>query len=483
MRPTAGAGSAPRADDRLGQLDDLCTSALFDESAAARAAIAILAERLPVAHPREALLIRRRLEALAGHPELDIRCEAYRILVLDDPEPDYGRYLPAFVISGRPFLSRDSIAAIAGGASEPRRLLSFRRRLHAYRRHLSWPATPEVRRIFQDLLQLLVDFARHHPENVATVRRELICWQLFDRDPELARHAVALRAQLTTWNLDRLDAQLEGVDWDGRLEYQEGLSAAEVERLERVLRGTTFLTETVSLAFDSDLDLHHVPRGGIWISRALSQPYSSRFRVSINTDSGRHYDLLLILRDDLADREVARTFQLIAQIRSWPDEAPVLPRLGAVRIDLGAASLAYASGLSVWDQVRQHATTMPTRPSSAAGGCAGSSSPAWPPCWSPGATPRAASCRAWSRHRTSSCRAGLATRPPGHQPGRLERSPGPLDLVRPLLKNFLRLPDRHYPALQGLLEDHWLLEAVSRSARPARRRSAIPRRCRRRARA
>ncbi len=38
---------------------------------------------------------------------------------------------------------------------------------------------------------------------------------------------------------------------------------------------------------------------------------------------------------------------------------------------------------------------------------------------------------------------------------------GPLDLVRPLLKNFLRLPVSHYPALRGMLDDHWLLEAVA----------------------
>ncbi|MEZ4387580.1 MAG: AMP-binding protein [Candidatus Krumholzibacteriia bacterium] len=452
----------PRRDDRLGQLDELCRTALFGELDQARAAVLALERRLPAAPPREAVLLRRRLEALAGHPELAIRCEAYRILVLDDPEPDYGRYLPAFVMSGRPFLCRDSIAAIAGGASEPRRLLSFRRRLHAYRQHLAWPATPAVRQIFQDLLQLLVDFARHHPENVATVRRELICWQLFDRDPDLARHAVALRAQLTAWNLERLEARLVGVDWTGRLVYQEGLSDAEIERLEHVLRGTTFLTETVALAFDTDLDLRTVPRGGVWISRALSQPYPSRYRVSINTETGRHYDLLVILRDDLADREVARTFQLVAQIRSWPDEAPVLPRLGAVRTDLGAASMAYASGLSVWDQVRQHAAT-----------------PADASEFGRDRLRRlfisgmATVMMAW-RHAERSIVPGMVT--PSNvvvperdwQRGRLLISlagwrpyRGPLDLVRPLLKNFLRLPVSHYPALRGMLDDGWLLEAVA----------------------
>jgi long-subunit acyl-CoA synthetase (AMP-forming) len=451
----------PRRDDRLGELDDLVQAALFDDTGPAKRAVLAIEERLAHAPPREALLLRRRLEALAGHPELAIRCEAYRVLVLDDPEPDYGRYLPAFVTSGKPFLCRDSIAAIAGGAREPRRLLSFRRRLHAYRRHLDWPASPEVRQIFQDLMQLLVDFARHHPENVATVRRELICWQLFDGDPDLAQHAVAMRRELTGWHLDRLAASHATVDWSGKLVFQEGIEGDEIARLRAVVEGTTFLAESVALAFDTELDLDSVPRGGIWISRTSAQPFSSRYRVSINTDTGRHFDLLIILRDDLDDPEVAETFQLVAMIRSWPTEAPVLPRLGAVRVDLGAASLAFANGLTVWDHMRQHATT--TADASAMGRSS------WRRLLLAG---MATVLTVW-RHSGRRIVPGLVT--PSNvivperdwQRGRLmislagwRRYHGPLDLIRPLLKNFLRLPVSHYPSLGGMLDDDWLLEAV-----------------------
>jgi len=452
----------PRRDDRLGELDDLCRRALFAELDTAREALKALEARLPVASPPEALLIRRRLEALAGHPELAVRCEAYRILVLDDPEPDYGRYLPAFVNSEQPFLCRDSIAAIAGGASEPRRLLSFRRRLYAYRQHLNWPVSDAVRPIFQDLLQLLGDFARHHPENVATVRRELICWQLFEGDTDLSNHAAEQRRQLTDWHLERLEQHLADIDIGDRLSFQEGMNPAEIGRLRRVLVGTTFLAESVALAFDTQLDLTTIARGGVWVSRTLSQPFPSRYRVSINTDTGRHYDLLVILRDDLDQPEVARTFNLVAAIRSWPDEAPVLPRLGAVRADLGAASLAFASGLTVWDRFRQHAGV------NVDAGSYGRDE--WRRLLIAG---MATVLTAW-RHAERSVVPGMVT--PSNvivpdrdwQRGRLVISlagwrlyTGPLDLVRPLLKNFLRLPASHYPSLKGMLDDTWLLEAVA----------------------
>jgi GNAT superfamily N-acetyltransferase len=245
------------------------------------------------------------------------------------------------------------------------------------------------------------------------------------------------------------------------MQFQHGLTEAEMTRLRGVLGRTTFLLESVAFAFDTTLDPATVPAGGIWVSRTLSQPFPSRYRVSINTETGRHYDLLVILRDDLDEAQVMRTFQLVASIRSWPDEAPVLPRLGAVRTDLGAASLAFASGLTVWDRIRQHAA-LPSDVS--AYGRDG-----WRRLMVAG---MATALVAW-RHSNRQVVPGMVT--PSNvvlpdrdwQRGRLVISlaswrsyQGPLDLARPLLLNFLRLPASHFPALAGLLDDHWLLEAV-----------------------
>jgi len=465
----------PRRDDRLGTLDTVCRDALFGEFAAARAAVAELEQRLPKAPPREALLIRRRLEALAGHPRLEIRCEAYRILVMEEPEPDYGRYLAAFVASGRPFLCPESIAEIAREASEPRRLLSFRRRLHAYRQHLTWPAAPEVRRIFEDLLRLLVDFARHQPENLPTVRTELLCWGLFRQDPQLTRHAQAMLDELTAWHRERLAAESPGpAAWDDRFAFQEGLELDEIERLRAVLTSPTFLAESTALVFDETIELADLPPAGIWISRTLSQPFPSRYRVSINTLSGRHFDLLLVLREDLTDPDVLETFQRMAAIRAWPTDSPVLPRVGALRPDLGAAALAFASGLAVWDRLRQHGATAPD---AAAYGRRG-----WRRLLVAG---MAALITAWRQSGREIVPgmvhpANVIVPDRDWQRGSLvvslagwRRYHGPLDLVRPLLKNFLRLPVSHYPALEGLIDDDWLAAAVAEALGPVEGRQLL----------
>jgi len=458
----------PRREDRLGSLDALCREVLFGEFATARTAVTAREARLPKAPPREAVLIRRRLESLAGHPRLEIRCDAYRILVLDEPEPDYGRYLAAFVASGQPFLCPDSIAAIARDASEPERLLSFRRRLHAYRQHLTWPAAPEVRGIFADLLRLLVDFARNHPENLPTVRRELLCWCLFRQDPPLAQHAHARLDELTTWHRARLQAAAPPREaWADRLAFQDGLEPAEITSLREVLTSTTFLAESVALVFDETFDLADIPPAGVWVSRTLSQPFPSRYRVSINTRSGHHFDLLLVLREDLADPEVMETFQRVAAIRAWPTDTPVLPRLGALRPALGAASLAFASGLSIWDRIRQQGATADAVTAYGARNwrrllVAGMAVviTAWRHSGReivPGMVHPAnviVSDRDWQKSDLVISLAGW------------RRYAGPLDLVRPLLKNFLRLPASHYPALQGLFDDGWLGDAVAEALGP-----------------
>ena len=96
------------------------------EGAAALAAVRA-AGRAPAARraaPRR--LVRRRLEALAWHPDLEVRCLAYRTLLLDEPSPGYGDLLASFVESGQPFLNEASIEAIARARPEAQRLEALR---------------------------------------------------------------------------------------------------------------------------------------------------------------------------------------------------------------------------------------------------------------------------------------------------------------------------------------------------------------------
>jgi len=365
FRPESGRGE-PRHSAalkhiprRLLRIDKLLVQALFGIPDQSLNAIDQLARQLQTTDDRHSNLIRRRLEALAWHPDEQVRCQAYQVLLLDEPTPDYNTYLPAFITSQKTFLCDQSITAIASTNIEPRRLQAFRQRMQSYRQQLAWPASLQTRRLIDDLLRLLANFARYCPEYYSSIREELVSWILHDSDPELARCAEQHFHDLANWfegKLSKDNPELDSDAWTNKIAFQPGLTPLEVERLQRVLVGTTFLDESLRLIFEGEkLVLNDINPSGIWVSRILSQHEYSRYRVSINTQTGQHFDLQLIIREDLDQELVLETIFWLIAIRGFPQRPTVLPRFGCCRPELGAISLGYISDLTVWEKIREYA--------------------------------------------------------------------------------------------------------------------------------
>jgi hypothetical protein len=377
-----------------------------------------------------------------------VRCLAYQTLLLDEPTPDYGQVFPAFLHSGLPFLSAESIKAIAHARVEPDRLDALRRRLAHYRRHLEWPATAGVRATFENVFTLLGDFARVHPEFYATVRAELVSWTLHDTDPDLAARAAEHFDRLATWFEDHLvEPGDDGVErWHGKLAHQDRLTPSEIERLEGVLVGTTFLKEAVRLAFDgARLELGDVPPEGIWVSRVFSLPTHRMYRVSINTRVGDHYDLLLVLRRDVDAASVRQS---------------VVPRFACARSELGAFSMAYVSDLSAWERIREF------------GARRGAETRPGPRDWRNLLVRALAAFFTGWRHSDRRIVPGTVTPTNVAVPGPDYRTDvtvlslagwqpytGPLSLVRPMHRNFFRRTAGHYPQTREELDPAWIFEA------------------------
>ncbi|RPJ41437.1 MAG: AMP-dependent synthetase, partial [Candidatus Latescibacterota bacterium] len=169
-REDAIADLPPVGGPRLSEINRVSAVALFAKKPEALDAVRRLGELLGGVDRRPGHAIRRRLEALARHPEMDVRCLAYRILLLDEAMLEYGELLPSFILSGLPFLNEESMEEIAKAKFERRRLEALRIRLLSYRNQLEWPATPAVRAQFEKLFELLANFARYHPEYYAAVR-------------------------------------------------------------------------------------------------------------------------------------------------------------------------------------------------------------------------------------------------------------------------------------------------------------------------
>ncbi|HXK61392.1 MAG TPA: AMP-binding protein, partial [Acidobacteriota bacterium] len=345
---------------KLKRVHALCVQALYCRGEDSLDAVRKLTELLGHSDDRISAVIRRRLEALARHPDIKTRSQAYRTLLLDEPIQDYSRAFPAFIQSGLPFLDEESIETIAKAHFEQRRLEALRRRLLIYRTQLSWPATDLVRAQFKNLLKLLANFARYHPEAQATVREELAAWVLHRADPELSAVAEEHLEELSCGCRGELTEEEKKVNWSEKITFEDGLPANELQTLRKILFKTTMLKQSLMLTFDEqDFDIREVPPGGIWVTRIASRPPHNRYRVTVNTMSGKHFDLQLILQENLDDARVRETMFWTIAIGGYAHGSPVLPRFGCARLDLGAMSLAYVSDLTVWERIRGFTSIQP----------------------------------------------------------------------------------------------------------------------------
>jgi hypothetical protein len=485
----AGVGTAnpgvPAAlqDLRLARLHELTSAAFFGAGEPAARAVDGLARSLQIADHRTAELLRRRLEALSRHAEMPVRSAAYRVLLLDEPAPDYSQVRPKFLTSGLPFLDEASIEAITHGGFEERRLEAFRLRLHAYRRHLTWPADDAMRSQLDIIFRLLSDFARLQPAYYGTVRDELISWVLLREDPVISARAERHALALADWYEEALDRALPHRGpgaWQDKVLYQDGLSAEEIARLEEVLVGTTFLQQSVKLTSDGEeLDLREVPREGIWIGRTAVRHRQRIYRISVNTVQGKHYDLLAVIWDrDLMDEDrsemLTTIFWLIA-LGGHPHGPPVLPRFGCYRPAMGALSLAFVSDLSVWERIREYAGDWSQIPGEMR-------DPGWRRLF---VQALAAVFRGWA---ISGRRivpgmvtpSNVAVSEPDFREGARILSltgwsvyTGPLDLVRPMLRNYFKQTTVTYPWTGRRLDLAWIADACVEALGLARAREFL----------
>ncbi len=302
-------------------------------------------------------LIRRRLEALARHSNETIRCQAYRILLVDEPSPDYSKPFPSFLESGLSFLNEQSIREIARNKMEKMRLELLRKRLFNYRVQLQWPCSEVMRNQFSSVFTMLVNFVRYNPEYYEPVRIELTNWLLMDQDPQLAEIARSRFDELSELYESILNSSSPAYtpeQWLEKIVFDDDLNSFEINRIKEALIGTTFLKQSIMLAFDEpDFELSDVPPGGIWISRITITRRNMSYRLSITTFQKKHFDLRMVVREDYkSQRNLDTVFWLIA-IEGYPFGPKVAPKLGCCRPELSARSVVYHGELTLWEKLRE----------------------------------------------------------------------------------------------------------------------------------
>jgi len=344
-------------DAKLILVNNMIINSLFGGLNEAYTATSQLGEMFSETDDKLSEAIRRRMESLACHPEEKLRILSYRILLLNDPTPDYSKILPAFIHSGLSFLNEESIREIALSNLGKKHLESLRQRLYAYRLHLQWPADAGTRAQFENIIKLLFSFCQMHIEYYKSIRSELASWVLHRADPILSDLANGYFDQLYDYFVEFLDKQSvvhPPEVWNNWLVFENGIPHEQQERVRKLLSEKFFLKQSIMLAFnDFEFRLDEIKPRGIWVVRLTSLGNFRHFRITINTRTGKHYDLHIVLpRDEQFQIESDELFWLAA-LTEHPLEIPVLPPLGGSRTEVGLRSSQYLGGLSVWERIRQ----------------------------------------------------------------------------------------------------------------------------------
>jgi len=302
------------------------------------------------------MIIRRRLEALACHSDEQIRIEAFRILLTEDPDPNFSEAAPAFIRSGKSFLNEESINSIAASNFSQSRLDSLRRRMNAYRKTLSWPANEKTRKQFDTVFKLLLSFCNNNPLYFGSVRAEFSSWEMLKQEPYLSKKAQKYFHEAFT-NFDKYIEETTPFynreDWLSRVIFDDGIKKQTQQTIIDKLDGNQFLKQSLILAFDEkDFDLMQVPEGGIWISRIRSYRSSKHYRMSINTMEGKHFDLHISLDAEINTEKGQNSVKRYIAMDGHPHGQPVFPTFGCNSRKHGIISTKYVSELAAWEKIR-----------------------------------------------------------------------------------------------------------------------------------
>lgn len=344
-------------DQRLTFVNNLISCSLFGESKNALDNTLQIKEIFNQYDEKVSEVIRRRLEALACHPEENVRVLAYKILLLDDVNPDYTKLFPAFIQSGLNFLNEKSIKEIASEDMGKQHLESLRQRLYNYRVQLNWPADKATRKQFDNVLKLLYNFANNHFEYYSSIRAEFASWILHKSDPYLAKVAYDF-FKLLYQNFDKKLRQqsvlFSKTDWEKKLVFEEGITSEQIEVILNIFTDSTFIRQSVMLAYEEDdFDIDQIINKGMWISRLKSFGNFRHFRLSINTSHGKHFDLHFMINKNIRLSSGAKTVHWLSAISGYPFATLSVPALGCYRPKDGALTSKFIGELSIWDKVRE----------------------------------------------------------------------------------------------------------------------------------
>lgn len=337
-------------------LNALLSEALHTEKKTALKSLKQIENIFPELNRNKAELVRRRLEALACHDDEDIRIYAYRILLTQDPEPNFSELLPAFINSGRTFLNEASISYLAKSSSTFEHFDNLRKRLFLYRTELKWPADKQTRKQFITIFKLLLNFGINHPDYYKSIRAEFASWMLLKQDPTLSKIAAKYFTELYEGFVKHIKKTTEKYtekQWESLLIFDEGISDDNKKDLISKLAASNTLKQAIILVYEEyQFNMNQITENSIWVSRIKSYRNTRHYRLSINTIRGKHYDLHVSIDDKLKTKKGLETLYKMIVLGNNPFEQSAITDFGCSNPNDKILISAYLSMLTAWDKIR-----------------------------------------------------------------------------------------------------------------------------------
>ncbi|MCD4791764.1 MAG: GNAT family N-acetyltransferase [Bacteroidales bacterium] len=337
-------------------LNGLLCEALHTEPQKALRSLEQIEQLFPQYEKNKADIIRRRLEALACHNNEELRIAAYRILLTKDPEPDYSELLPAFINSGKTFLSEQSIKLLAKSSFTFQHLGAFRQRMHHYRTNIDRPSNKQTRKQFDTVFKLLLNFGINHPRYYKSIRAEFASWILLKQDSYLSKKATEYFYKLFegfSSYINKNSKYYSEESWDSLLVFDDGISEAAQKELKTKLASAHTLKQAVILIYDDfDFDLKKINKNSVWVSRVKSYRSTKHYRMSINTVTGKHYDLHISIDSKLKTAGGLETLYRMITLDGNPTDRSVVSSFGCSNPQDSILISGYLSMLTAWDKIR-----------------------------------------------------------------------------------------------------------------------------------
>jgi len=343
------------------EVNKIIILSLFSEQKETKEALEILGKMFGKYEKHICELIRLRLQTQANSPYENSRSVAYRLLLLNDPNPNEQKLFPVFLESGKSFLNEISIDKIASHNIGKQQLQALRQRLFSYRTNLDWKISKIQHMQFENILKLLYNFTRKNYEFLPAVRSELSSWAVHKKNPRLSKIAQMYVSRLFD-NFGEFisdsNKDISEEKWDDMIVFGTGVSESEKDRLMSIFKTTYFFQKSVILAFEEpNFDINKIKSKGVWIVKLLALKNFFHYRMSINTIDYNHYDLHLVVSREADTNLHVETLYWMASISGYSFGSRTVPALGCSSASLGILSTQYIGGLTTWDKIKEFSGT------------------------------------------------------------------------------------------------------------------------------